>query len=91
MPFVTAKRCAHLPLSLGFARTHLASTTSILVAAGLVCCLGNHLRDDEARAIALDGDEGEIGGGDVAKPLGANVFYHDADADFHGGSEGAVD
>ena len=91
MPFIAAQGCSHFTFSLGFSRAHLASTASVLVAAALVRCLGNHLRDDEAGAVPFDGDEGEVGGGDVAKALGANVFDHHADADFHGGAEGAVD
>jgi hypothetical protein len=75
---------------LGFAGAHLAAAAGVFVAAFLVVGLGDDLGDLEAGAVGGYGDEGEVGTGDVAEALLADVFDHDADTDFHGGVEGAV-
>ena len=77
--------------ALGFAGAHLAAAAGIFVAADLVFGFGDDLRDLDALAAGVDSDEGEIGGGDVAKRLLTHVFNHSFDADFHGGAEGPVD
>jgi hypothetical protein len=78
-------------LALGFAGTHLAAAAGVFVAADLVFGFGDDLGDFYAVAIVVYGDEGEVGLGDVAKLLLANVFDHGFHADLHRGLEGAVD
>ena len=78
-------------LALGFSGAHLAAAAGIFVAADLVFGFGDDLRNFDAVAGGVDRDEGEVGGGDVAEFLLADVFDHGLDADFHGGLEGAVD
>ena len=48
----------------GFA--HFAAAAGVVVAALFVFGLGLEGRDGNAAALRIDGDEGEIGGGDVA-------------------------
>jgi hypothetical protein len=72
-------------------RAHLAAAACIIVAALLVFGFGDDLGDFDAMTRRVDGDEGKVGGRDVAKSLLANIFDHGLDADFHGGAEGAVD
>src|SRR6202034_3853469 len=47
--------------------------------------------DGSAAPLGIDGDEGEIGGGDVVVDTGDGVFDPGFNADFHRGFEGAVD
>ncbi len=82
---------AKLFFSEGLSGAHLAASAGIFVAALLVLGFGDDLRDDEPGAVAIDGNEGEVGGGDVAEMLLLDVFHHDADADLHRRLEGAVD
>ena len=77
--------------ALSFAGAHFAAAAGIFVAADLMFGFGDDLGDFDAVAGGVDGDEGEVGGGDVAELLRANVFDHGFDADLHGGAEGAVD
>ncbi len=44
-----------------------------------------------AVAVMIDGDERQVGGGDMTQLLLADIFDHRFDADFHRGAEGAVD
>ena len=77
--------------ALSFAGAHFAAAARVFVAADLMFSFGDDLGDFDAVAGGVDGDEGEVGGGDVAELLRANVFDHGFDADLHGGAEGAVD
>ena len=77
--------------ALSFSGAHLAAAACIFVAADLVFGFRDDLGDLDAAAIVVYGDEGEVGGGDVAELLLADVFDHGLDADLHGGVEGAVD
>jgi hypothetical protein len=74
-----------------FGGAHLAAAARIFVAADLVLGFGDDLRDFNGAARGVDGNKGEVCGGDVAKFLFANVLDHGLYADFHGGAEGAVD
>jgi len=78
-------------LAQDFGGAHLAAAAGIFVAADLVCGLGYDLGDFDAMTCCVDGDEGEVCGGDVSEPLLANVFHHGLDANFHGGTEGPID
>jgi hypothetical protein len=77
--------------ALGFSGAHLAAAACVFVAAALVFGFGEDLWDFDAVAGGVYGYEGEVGGGDVAELLLADVFDHGFDADLHGGLEGAVD
>ncbi len=72
-------------------RAHLPASESGVVTADLVVRLRDDLRNFDVVSCLIDGDEGEVGRGDVAKGLGANIFHHGFDPDLHGGAEGAID
>jgi len=57
-----------------FGGTHLAAATGVFVTADLVCGFGDDLGNFDAFAVGVDGNEGEVGGRDVAKFLLADVF-----------------
>ena len=61
------ERGAEFFFALDFAGAHLAAAAGIFVAALLVLGFGDDLRDVDAVAVVVDGDEGEVGGGDVAE------------------------
>lgn len=90
MPF-GSEDGAEIFFALCFAGAHFAAAAGVFIAANLVFGFGDDLRDFDAVAVFVDGDEGEVGGGDVAKLLQANIFDHGLDADFHGGVVGTVD
>jgi hypothetical protein len=75
----------------GFTGAHVAAAAGVFVAAKLVVGLGDDLGDLHAFAAVVHGDEGEVGGADVAQGLCVYVFDHGLHADLHGGVEGAVD
>src|ERR1700679_3173151 len=77
--------------ALGFAGAHLAAAAGVIVAAGLVFGFGEDLWGSDWVSGGVYGYEGEVGRGDVAELLLADVFDHGFDADLHGGLEGAVD
>lgn len=85
---------AEVAFAFGLAGAHLAAAAGVFVAAALVFGLGKDRWDEDLLAGAIDGDEGEVGGGDVAEylrlPFVQDVFDHDTDAHLHGGAEGAV-
>jgi hypothetical protein len=62
--------------ALGFAGAHLAAAAGVFVAAELVFGFGEDLRDFDAVAGGVYGYEGEVGRGDVAELLLADVFDH---------------
>ena len=85
------EECAKFFSALGLAGTHLAAAAGIFVATNLVLGFGENLRDLDTLTVGINGDEGEVGRGDMAKLLLADVFDHGLDADFHGGAKGAID
>jgi hypothetical protein len=66
------------------------ATAGVFVAADFVFGLGVEFGDGDASTLGIDGDEGEVGRGDVAVGSGDGVFDPDFHADLHRSVEGAV-
>ena len=78
-------------LAQNFRGAHFTASAGVFVAASLVVSFRDDLGDFDAMTRCINGDEGEVGGGDMAQSLLANVFDHCLDADLHRGTEGTVD
>ena len=86
-----SERCADLAGALGFGGPHFASTSCVLVAAFLVFRFRNDTGDGDGPSLAVDGDVGEVGGGDMPGGPAGGVLDHGTDTDLHAGAEGSVD
>src|SRR5579864_7077260 len=74
-----------------FRTANFATPASIVVAALLLFGLGNHGRDFQVLACAIDGHECQVGGGYMLGRVGNVILDEDLHAHFHRAVEDAID